>query len=134
MALIHEQWAIVNCLLEEISLDSNWIPYLDIQNDLGQVNVTHTCVMCLSCPFPLFWCFFFQTALHLAVIVDQSECVRALLCSGANAELQERGGNTPLHLAVREHRTECVRELTSCSRTRPEHLNITNFAGMNLGK
>ncbi|KAI7812879.1 NF-kappa-B inhibitor beta [Triplophysa rosa] len=106
LALIHEQWAIVNCLLEEISLDSNWIPYLDIQNDLG------------------------QTALHLAVIVDQSECVRALLCNGANAEVQERGGNTPLHLAVREHRTECVRELTSCSRTRPEHLNITNFAGM----
>lgn len=106
LALIHEQWAIVNCLLEEISLDSNWTPYLDIQNDLG------------------------QTALHLAVIVDQSVCVRALLCNGANAELQERGGNTPLHLAVREHRTECVRELTSCSRTRLEHLNITNFAGM----
>lgn len=106
LALIHEQWSVVNCLLEEISLNTNWTPYLDIQNDLG------------------------QTALHLAVIVDQSECVRALLCCGANADLQERGGNTPLHLAVREHRIECVRELTSCSRTTPEHLSITNYAGM----
>ncbi|KAA0717220.1 NF-kappa-B inhibitor epsilon [Triplophysa tibetana] len=106
LAVIHEQWPIVNCLLEEISLYSNWIVYLDIQNDLG------------------------QTALHLAVIVDQSECVRALLCNGAASEIQDRGGNTPFHLAVREHRTECVRELTSCSRTLPEHLNITNFSGM----
>lgn len=106
LALIHEQWGVVQCLLEEIVVDSTWIPYLDIQNDLG------------------------QTALHLAVIVDQSECVRALLWSGASAEIQERGGNTPLHLAVRELRTECVRELTSCSRTPPVHLNITSYAGV----
>lgn len=106
LALIHEQWGVVQCLLEEIVVDSTWIPYLDIQNDLG------------------------QTALHLAVIVDQSECVRALLWSGASAEIQERGGNTPLHLAVRELRTACVRELTSCSRTPPVHLNITSYAGV----
>ncbi|XP_067264395.1 NF-kappa-B inhibitor beta [Chanodichthys erythropterus] len=106
LALIHEQWGVVQCLLEEIVVDKTWIPYLDIQNDLG------------------------QTALHLAVIVDRSECVRALLWSGASAEIQERGGNTPLHLAVRELRTECVRELTSCTRTPPEHLSITNYAGV----
>ncbi|KAI2664573.1 NF-kappa-B inhibitor alpha [Labeo rohita] len=106
LALIHEQWGVVQCLLEEIVVDNTWIPYLDIQNDLG------------------------QTALHLAVIVDQSECVRALLWSGASADIQERGGNTPLHLAVRELRTDCVRELTSCSRTPPVHLNITNYAGV----
>ncbi|XP_051950464.1 NF-kappa-B inhibitor alpha-like isoform X1 [Xyrauchen texanus] len=106
LALIHEQWGFVQYLLEEIAGDNSWTPYLDIQNDLG------------------------QTALHLAIIVDRSECVRALLWSGANAELQERGGNTPLHLAVRELRTECVRELTSCPRTPPEHLNITNYAGV----
>ncbi|ROL40660.1 NF-kappa-B inhibitor alpha [Anabarilius grahami] len=106
LALIHEQWGVVQCLLEEIVVDKTWTPYLDIQNDLG------------------------QTALHLAVIVDRSECVRALLWSGASAEIQERGGNTPLHLAVRELRTECVRELTSCTRTPPEHLSITNYAGV----
>ncbi|XP_059406464.1 NF-kappa-B inhibitor alpha-like [Carassius carassius] len=106
LALIHEQWGVVQCLLEEIVVDNTWIPYLNIQNDLG------------------------QTALHLAVIVDRSECVRALLWSGASAEIQERGGNTPLHLAVRELRTECVRELTSCSRTPPVHLNNTNYAGV----
>lgn len=102
----------------------------------------HACLWLFACSLSLtkltlstLWVHFFaQTALHLAVIVDQSECVRALLYSGANAELQERGGNTPLHLAVREHRTECVRELTSCSRTAPEHLSITNYAGMNSRK
>ncbi|KAK7164757.1 hypothetical protein R3I94_003216 [Phoxinus phoxinus] len=106
LALIHEQWGVVQCLLEEIVVDKTWTPYLHIQNDLG------------------------QTALHLAVIVDRSECVRALLWSGASAEIQERGGNTPLHLAVRELRTECVRELTSCPRTPPEHLSITNYSGV----
>ncbi|XP_051538140.1 NF-kappa-B inhibitor alpha-like [Myxocyprinus asiaticus] len=106
LALIHEQWGFVQYLLEEIAVDNRWTPYLDIQNDLG------------------------QTALHLAVIVDRSECVRALLWSGASAELQERGGNTPLHLAVRELRTECVRELTSCTLTPLEHLNVTNYAGV----
>ncbi|KAL6463217.1 hypothetical protein MHYP_G00276080 [Metynnis hypsauchen] len=106
LALIHEQWGFVQYLLDLISLNRTWTPYLDIQNDLG------------------------QTALHLAVIVDRSECVCALLEAGACAKLQERGGHTPLHLAVREQRTECVRALTSRTCTTPEHLNITNYAGV----
>lgn len=77
----------------------------------------------------LFCSYLCQTALHLAVIVDQPECVRGLLWGGASAELQERGGNTPLHLAVRELRMECVRELTSCPRLSLEHLTITNYSG-----
>ncbi|KAI4873805.1 hypothetical protein NFI96_027425 [Prochilodus magdalenae] len=104
LALIHEQWGFVQYLLDLIGLNRSWTPYLDIQNDLG------------------------QTALHLAVIVDRSECVSALLQAGACAKLQERGGHTPLHLAVREQRTECVRALTSCSHAAPDHLNITNYA------
>lgn len=106
LALIHEQWGFVQYMLELISLNYTWTPYLDIQNDLG------------------------QTALHLAVIVDRSQCVCELLKAGACAGLQERGGHTPLHLAVREQRTECVRELTSCTRSAPKHLNITNYAGV----
>ncbi|KAG7470779.1 hypothetical protein MATL_G00117520 [Megalops atlanticus] len=105
LALIHEHWAFVQYLVGVISLDQSWTPYLDIQNDLG------------------------QTALHLAVIVDQPECVRGLLCGGASAELQERGGHTPLHLAVREGRVACVRELTS-SGVRPDHLRVTNYSGV----
>uniref|UniRef100_A0A3B1K040 NF-kappa-B inhibitor alpha n=1 Tax=Astyanax mexicanus TaxID=7994 RepID=A0A3B1K040_ASTMX len=106
LALIHEQWGFVQYLLELISHNHTWTPYLDIQNDLG------------------------QTALHLAVIVDQSQCVCELLKAGACAELQERGGHTPLHLAVREQRTECVRELTSCTSVATKHLNIPNYAGV----
>ncbi|KAJ8403775.1 hypothetical protein AAFF_G00346430 [Aldrovandia affinis] len=107
LALIHEHWAFVQYLLGVISLDRSWTPYLDIQNDLG------------------------QTALHLAVIVDQPECVRGLLWGGASVELQERGGHTPLHLAVREGRVACVRELTS-SPVNPEHLRITNYSGVSV--
>ncbi|KAL4647403.1 hypothetical protein GN956_G7943 [Arapaima gigas] len=107
LGLIHEHWSLVRNLLGVISLDCNWTPYLDIQNHLG------------------------QTALHLAVIVDQPECIRALLYGGASPELQERGGNTPLHLAVREARMDCVRELTSGSRS-PDHLRVTNYSGVSV--
>nr|XP_023689292.1 NF-kappa-B inhibitor beta [Paramormyrops kingsleyae] len=105
LALIHEHLTFVHYLVGVITLDQNWTPYLDIQNDLG------------------------QTALHLAVIVDQPDCVKALLWGGASAEIQERGGNTPLHLAVRESRMACVRELT-CSGIRPDHLRIINYSGV----
>ncbi|XP_026884418.2 NF-kappa-B inhibitor beta [Electrophorus electricus] len=106
LALIHEQWDFAQYLLDAVTLDPAWTPYLDIQNDLG------------------------QTALHLAVIVGRSAFVAALLRAGAGVELQERGGHTPLHLAVRELRMDCVRELTSCPRTPPQHLTITNYAGV----
>uniref|UniRef100_A0A3P8XWH4 NF-kappa-B inhibitor alpha n=1 Tax=Esox lucius TaxID=8010 RepID=A0A3P8XWH4_ESOLU len=105
LALIHEHLAFVQYLLGVIALDPSWVPYLDIQNHLG------------------------QTALHLAVIVDQPQCVRGLLWGGAGAEIQERGGNTPLHLAVRELRRDCVREITSnCQST--DYLHISNYSGV----
>ncbi|KAL0994266.1 hypothetical protein UPYG_G00120010 [Umbra pygmaea] len=105
LALIHEHWGFVQYLLEVIALDRSWVPYLDIQNHLG------------------------QTALHLAVIVDQASCVRGLLWAGASAELQERGGNTALHLAVRELRHDCVREITS-NYQNTDYLHITNYLGL----
>ncbi|XP_076843793.1 NF-kappa-B inhibitor beta [Brachyhypopomus gauderio] len=108
LALIHEQWDFAQYLLDAVALDPAWTPYLDIQNDLG------------------------QTALHLAVIVGHSAFVAALLKGGAGAELQERGGHTPLHLAVREQRVDCVRAITSCPRTPPQHLTITNYAGVSV--
>lgn len=48
MALIHEQWGVVQCLLEEIVVDKTWTPYLDIQNDLGQVNTKLCCQISLE--------------------------------------------------------------------------------------
>ncbi|XP_067113249.1 NF-kappa-B inhibitor beta [Osmerus mordax] len=105
LAFIHEHWAFVQYLLGMIALDQSWVSYLDIQNHLG------------------------QTALHLAVIVDQPQCVRGLLWGGASAELQERGGNTPLHLAVRELRHDCVREITSNCQS-ADYLHVTNYSGV----
>ncbi|KAF4073372.1 hypothetical protein AMELA_G00258010 [Ameiurus melas] len=106
LALIHEQWEFFHHLLELITLNPTWTPYLDIQNDLG------------------------QTALHMAVIVGRGECVCALLRAGASVELQDRGGNTALHLAVCELHAECVRELTNSRRTLPQHLNLYNYTGV----
>nr|XP_015196126.1 PREDICTED: NF-kappa-B inhibitor beta [Lepisosteus oculatus] len=71
----------------------------------------------------------FQTALHIAVIVNQPECVRGLLCVGASPDLQERSGNTALHIACREGLRECVRELVSHSLSRAP-LHTTNYAGV----
>lgn len=48
LALIHEQWGVVQCLLEEIVVDKTWTPYLDIQNDLGQVNANQCCQISLE--------------------------------------------------------------------------------------
>uniref|UniRef100_W5NA12 NF-kappa-B inhibitor alpha n=1 Tax=Lepisosteus oculatus TaxID=7918 RepID=W5NA12_LEPOC len=70
-----------------------------------------------------------QTALHIAVIVNQPECVRGLLCVGASPDLQERSGNTALHIACREGLRECVRELVSHSLSRAP-LHTTNYAGV----
>ncbi|KAF5896580.1 NF-kappa-B inhibitor alpha-like, partial [Clarias magur] len=106
LSLIHEQWEFFHQLLELVTLNPTWTPYLDIQNDLG------------------------QTALHMAVILGRSECVCTLLRGGASVELQERRGNTAVHLAVSELHAECVRELTGSRRTLPQHLDIYNYEGL----
>ncbi|CAH2256520.1 NF-kappa-B inhibitor epsilon [Pelobates cultripes] len=51
----------------------------------------------------------YQTALHLAVYLDQRRVVEALVFKGANGELQDRKGDTALHVACENQHLECAR-------------------------
>lgn len=50
-----------------------------------------------------------QTALHLAVHLDQPGAVRALVLKGASRVLQDRHGDTALHVACQRQHLACAR-------------------------
>lgn len=50
-----------------------------------------------------------QTALHLAVHLDQPSTVRALVLKGASRTLQDRHGDTALHVACQRQHLACAR-------------------------
>lgn len=62
---------------------------------------------CCSGPVTLSLCL--QTALHLAVHLDQPGAVRALVLKGASRVLQDRHGDTALHVACRRQHLACAR-------------------------
>lgn len=49
-----------------------------------------------------------QTALHLAVHLDQPDVVRALVLKGASRILQDQHGDTALHVACRRQNLACA--------------------------
>ncbi|NP_001124218.1 NF-kappa-B inhibitor epsilon [Bos taurus] len=51
----------------------------------------------------------YQTALHLAVHLDQPGAVRALVLKGASRVLQDRHGDTALHVACQRQHLACAR-------------------------
>lgn len=61
------------------------------------------------CGSPLTLCFCLQTALHLAVHLDQPGAVRALVLKGASRVLQDRHGDTALHVACQRQHLACAR-------------------------
>lgn len=62
---------------------------------------------CCTGPVTLSLCL--QTALHLAVHLDQPSAVRALVLKGASRELQDRHGDTALHVACQRQHLACAR-------------------------
>ncbi|KAK2489428.1 hypothetical protein MC885_013649, partial [Smutsia gigantea] len=80
LAVIHEAPAVLLCCLALLPQE-----VLDIQNNL------------------------YQTALHLAVHLDQPGAVRALVLKGASRELQDRHGDTALHVACQRQHLACAR-------------------------
>ncbi|KAM9234754.1 NF-kappa-B inhibitor epsilon isoform 2-T2 [Dugong dugon] len=80
LAVIHEAPAVLLCCLALLPQD-----VLDIQNNL------------------------YQTALHLAVHLDQPGAVRALVLKGASRVLQDRHGDTALHVACQRQHLDCAR-------------------------
>ncbi|XP_066107655.1 NF-kappa-B inhibitor epsilon [Saccopteryx bilineata] len=80
LAVIHEAPAVLLCCLALLPQE-----VLDIQNNL------------------------YQTALHLAVHLDQPGTVRALVRKGASRTLQDRHGDTALHVACQRQHLACAR-------------------------
>lgn len=80
LAVIHEAPAVLLCCLALLPQE-----VLDIQNNL------------------------YQTALHLAVHLDQPRAVRALVLKGASRMLQDRHGDTALHVACQRQHLACAR-------------------------
>ncbi|XP_064332610.1 NF-kappa-B inhibitor epsilon isoform X2 [Camelus dromedarius] len=80
LAVIHEAPAVLLCCLALLPQE-----VLDIQNNL------------------------YQTALHLAVHLDQPGAVRALVLKGASRVLQDRHGDTALHVACQRQHLACAR-------------------------
>lgn len=111
LAIIHE--------VQDIALDIiSLVPteMMDVQNDL------------------------FQTPLHLAVFLDQTEVARALVLKGVNLDLQDRNGNTALHVACEQQHLNCAQillqdnDLTESHRTAQprqwQDLQLQNWQGL----
>ncbi|XP_074093168.1 NF-kappa-B inhibitor epsilon [Macrotis lagotis] len=107
LAVIHEAPTVLLCCLALLPQE-----VLDIQNDL------------------------FQTALHLAVYLDQPHTVQALVQKGASRTLQDRHGDTALHLACQYQHLDCARYLLEATsdRGRNQHhhpeLQLQNWQGL----
>lgn len=72
-----------------------------------------------------------QTALHLAVITEQSEVVASLVRGGCDPQLVDDSGNTALHIACRKGSVTCFSVLTqACSSSQLNAmLNTLNYSG-----
>ncbi|KAL6037653.1 hypothetical protein STEG23_020034 [Scotinomys teguina] len=79
LAVIHEAPAVLFCCLAFLPQE-----VLDIQNNL------------------------YQTALHLAVHLNQPDIVRALVLKGASRILQDQHGDTALHVACQRQNLACA--------------------------
>ncbi|XP_072498410.1 NF-kappa-B inhibitor epsilon [Notamacropus eugenii] len=107
LAVIHEAPTVLRCCLALLPQE-----VLDIQNDL------------------------FQTALHLAVYLDQPSTVQALVQKGASRTLQDRHGDTALHLACQHQHLDCARHLLEAApeqgRSQHHHpeLRLQNWQGL----
>lgn len=71
-----------------------------------------------------------QTALHLAVIMEQPHIVEKLLKAGCDPRVVDRNGNTALHIACRRGSLTCFAVLTQIN---TQHLrsilSVPNYSG-----
>lgn len=71
----------------------------------------------------------YQSALHLAVYLNQLEVVAVLLGKDVNLELQDRKGDTALHVACENQHLDCARILLRGPRG-PQNLQLQNWKGL----
>ncbi|XP_004846508.1 NF-kappa-B inhibitor epsilon isoform X2 [Heterocephalus glaber] len=107
LAVIHEAPDVLLCCLALLPQE-----VLDIQNNL------------------------YQTALHLAVHLDQPGAVRALVLKGASLALQDRHGDTALHVACQRQHLACAHCLLEGQPepgrrpAHPQDLQLQNWQGL----
>lgn len=107
LAVIHEAPDVLLCCLALLPQE-----VLDIQNNL------------------------YQTALHLAVHLDQPGAVQALVLKGASLALQDRHGDTALHVACQRQHLACARCLLEGRPepgrrpAHPQDLQLQNWQGL----
>ncbi|KAJ8356486.1 hypothetical protein SKAU_G00192800 [Synaphobranchus kaupii] len=73
-----------------------------------------------------------QTALHLAVIMEQPQVVERLLKAGCDPQLVDDSGNTALHIACKRGSLSCFGVLTQVDSSHlPSVLTTPNYCGHN---
>jgi len=87
LAVIHGENDLLDKLLFIMSRDNRLRTVIDEQNNL------------------------YQTALHLATHLQQTEMIRKLLIAGASLNITDHKGNTPLHIAARFSSTKSLEEI-----------------------
>lgn len=106
---------------------------LAVVNSCAHLSMSPDMGVCCSGPVTL--CLCLQTALHLAVHLDQPGTVRALVLKGASRMLQDRHGDTALHVACQRQHLACARCLLEGQLERgrgPPHsldLQLQNWQG-----
>ncbi|XP_028404349.1 NF-kappa-B inhibitor epsilon-like isoform X2 [Dendronephthya gigantea] len=70
-----------------------------------------------------------QTALHLAVLTKQPLVVQQLMNAGADANAQDRNGQTAIHLCAANGDIRCLHEIKS-AKSKRINLEIKNFDGL----
>lgn len=55
-----------------------------------------------------------STALHICAVRNQAECMKLLLRSGANPQIENREGKTPLDIAKEKDHHTCAELVWAC--------------------
>ena len=76
----------------------------------------------------LFFFFFSQTPLHLAVLVKETDIIISLLQARSDPNLVDRNGCTAMHLAVEKGFLDCLETILEYSMYECE-LSTKNFDG-----
>lgn len=72
-----------------------------------------------------------QTALHLAVLLDQHSTVKKLINAGADVNIRDNRCNTPLHLACLNENVSCVHAIISAVFPQKEKKLLANLEQWN---
>lgn len=82
--------------------------------------------------YSIYFLFFLQTPLHLAVLTGNAEITSVLLSFGAQPSVKDSNGNTALHLAVLHGNLDCVKAILNINNTKSLPLDDFNDEGKRM--